>query len=219
MWAAFNGQTRQVEVLELLVAAGADLAAKNTDGCRRTVGRAQREHTRPPARPLATGGRHSCWPRRTATWTPLPLSSSPVPTSARRATTGTSGPHHGAPRAQSRRERGLPYNMRAVTQRTYNGTRSQAHCGTRGRSLPQVCGVRRGGAQGAASVASPCGLGPGRLGRRNAGAGEASRQRPRLLCCIAPLSEGRFCTGAYMIGSALGCRMAACAPPKQVPLQ
>ena len=127
--------------------------------------------------------------------------------------------HTAALRAQSRRERGLPYNMRPVTQRTYTGTRSQARCGTRGRSLPQVCGVRRGGAQGAASVASPCGLGPGRLGPRNAGAGEASRQRPRLLCCIAPLSEGRFCTGAYMIGSALGCRMAACARPKQVPLQ
>ena len=50
MWAVFNGQTRQVEVLELLVAAGADLAAKNTDGCRRTVGRAQREHN-PSASP------------------------------------------------------------------------------------------------------------------------------------------------------------------------
>jgi hypothetical protein len=51
MWAAFNGQARQVEVLELLVAAGADLAAKNTDGCRRAVGRAQREHTHPSASP------------------------------------------------------------------------------------------------------------------------------------------------------------------------
>ena len=51
MWAAFNGQARQVEVLELLVAAGADLAAKNTDGCRRAVGRAQQEHTHPSASP------------------------------------------------------------------------------------------------------------------------------------------------------------------------